>query len=40
VARLELDDIDWRPGQITLRGKAGRDEAMPLPERRHAPVAG
>ena len=31
VARLELDDIDWRAGQITLRGKAGRDEAMPLP---------
>jgi integrase/recombinase XerD len=31
VARLELDDIDWRAGRITLRGKAGRDEAMPLP---------
>jgi integrase/recombinase XerD len=31
VARLELDDIDWRAGQITLRGKAGRQDGMPLP---------
>lgn len=31
VARLELGDIDWRSGRITLRGKSGRDEAMPLP---------
>ena len=31
VARLELGDIDWRAGQIMLRGKASRQEAMPLP---------
>jgi len=31
VARLELGDIDWRAGQITLRGKAGRQDGMPLP---------
>jgi site-specific recombinase XerD len=31
VARLRLEDIDWRAGQITLRGKASRPEVMPLP---------
>lgn len=31
VARLELDDIDWRAGQIVLCGKASRQEGMPLP---------
>jgi integrase/recombinase XerD len=31
VARLELDDIDWRAGQIVLRGKASRQDGMPLP---------
>jgi len=31
VARLELGDIDWRAGQITLRGKASRQDGMPLP---------
>ena len=30
VARLELGDIDWRAGQIILRGKASRQEGMPL----------
>ena len=31
VARLELGDIDWRAGQITLRGKANQQDGMPLP---------
>lgn len=31
VARLELGDLDWRAGQITLRGKANRQDGMPLP---------
>lgn len=31
IARLELGDIDWRGGRITLRGKAGREDGMPLP---------
>ena len=31
VARLQLGDIDWRAGQIILRGKASRQEGMPLP---------
>lgn len=31
VARLRLEDVDWRAGQIMLRGKASRQEMMPLP---------
>jgi site-specific recombinase XerD len=32
VARLELDDIDWRGGEIVVRGKARRRDRLPLPE--------
>lgn len=31
VASLELDDIDWPGGTLTVRGKAGRIDRMPLP---------
>jgi integrase/recombinase XerC len=32
IAGLELDDIDWRAGTITLRRtKGGREDALPLP---------
>ncbi|MGV9386728.1 tyrosine-type recombinase/integrase [Nonomuraea sp. NPDC003707] len=31
VARLRLDDIDWRGGELTVRGKGGRIDRMPLP---------
>lgn len=31
VARLELDDIDWRTGEIVVRGKGDRHERLPLP---------
>lgn len=31
VARLTLDDIDWRAGTITIYGKGHRDDALPLP---------
>ena len=32
VARLSLDDIDWRAGTISLRGTKGRrEDVMPLP---------
>jgi site-specific recombinase XerD len=31
VARLKLEDIDWEGGYITIRGKAGRVDPMPLP---------
>ena len=31
VARLRLDDIDWRAGQVVIRGKGERQESLPLP---------
>ena len=31
VARLELDDLDWRHGVLTVRGKGHREDLMPLP---------
>jgi site-specific recombinase XerD len=31
IAALELDDIDWRAGQLLVRGKGNRSEALPLP---------
>jgi site-specific recombinase XerD len=31
VATLRLDDLDWRAGQLTVRGKGGRVDQLPLP---------
>lgn len=31
VARLELRDLDWRAGELVVRGKARRQDRMPLP---------
>lgn len=31
IVRLELEDIDWELGQITIRGKFGRWSKLPLP---------
>jgi site-specific recombinase XerD len=31
VARLVLGDIDWRGGTVTVTGKAGRRDRLPLP---------
>jgi integrase/recombinase XerD len=31
VAGLSLEDIDWRAGQILVRGKGRREERLPLP---------
>jgi site-specific recombinase XerD len=31
VAALTLDDVDWRHGEIVIRGKGGRRERLPLP---------
>lgn len=31
VARLGLDDIDWRRGEITISGKGNRREKLPVP---------
>jgi len=32
VAALTLDNIDWRRGEITVRGKANRHDRLPLPD--------
>lgn len=40
VARLSLDDIDWRAGTITLRHTKGRhDDLLPLPATTGAAIA-
>lgn len=31
VARLKLDDIEWKSGSVTIHGKAGRADQLPLP---------
>jgi site-specific recombinase XerD len=31
VAGLSLEDVDWRSGEIVVRGKERRDERLPLP---------
>ena len=31
VARLTLDDIDWRAGELVVRGKGGRVDRLPMP---------
>ena len=31
VARLRLDDVDWRAGEIMIRGKGSTSERLPLP---------
>ncbi len=31
VAAIELDDIDWRAGELLVRGKGGRYDRLPLP---------
>jgi integrase/recombinase XerD len=31
VAAMQLEDVDWRAGEITVRGKARRKDRLPLP---------
>lgn len=31
VSRMELDDINWRTGELRLRGKGGGEQHLPLP---------
>ncbi len=31
VAGMQLEDIDWRAGELLVRGKGGREDRMPLP---------
>jgi integrase/recombinase XerD len=40
VAALELDDIHWRAGTVTVRGKGRRDEQLPLPSDAGEALAG
>jgi site-specific recombinase XerD len=39
VARLKLEDIDWRRGEITIEGKGGHDDVLPLPVEVGAAIA-
>ncbi len=32
MARLDLGDIDWRAGELTIHGKGRRDDILPLPD--------
>jgi integrase len=32
VARFELSDLDWRAGELLVRGKGGREDRLPLPD--------
>jgi len=31
VVSLELDDIDWNAGELSVRGKSGQRSELPLP---------
>ena len=31
LAALTLDDVDWRAGELVVRGKGGREDRLPLP---------
>jgi integrase/recombinase XerD len=31
VAAIQLDDVDWRAGELLIRGKGGRHDVLPLP---------
>jgi integrase len=32
IARMQLEDLDWRAGELAVRGKARRPDRMPLPD--------
>jgi len=32
VAAMRLEDLDWRAGELTVRGKGGRIDRLPLPD--------
>jgi len=31
VAAIDVEDLDWRAGEITVHGKGGREDRLPLP---------
>jgi len=39
AARLRLDDVNWRAGEIGIRGKGGRYDVLPLPADAGAAIA-
>jgi len=39
IRALTLDDVDWKQGLITVRGKAGRFSQLPLPKDAGAAIA-
>ena len=39
VARLRLEDLDWRAGQVTVHGKGDRVDVLPMPADVGAAVA-
>lgn len=32
IARLQIDDLDWRGGDLLVHGKARRDDRLPIPD--------
>lgn len=32
IVRMTLDDIDWEAGELTVHGKGGREDKLPLPK--------
>ena len=40
IARLRLEDLDWRSGELSVRGKGGRVDRLPLPADVGGAVAG
>ncbi len=40
VVAIQIDDIDWRSGEIIVRGKGKRHDRVPLPARRRRGVGG
>lgn len=40
LAAVTLEDLDWRAGEVAIRGKAGRAERLPLPADVGAAIAG
>ena len=39
VARLDLEDFDWRRGEVMIKAKGGRGDVMPLPVEVGATIA-
>jgi integrase/recombinase XerD len=40
LARLRLDDLDWRAGELVVRGKGARLDRLPLPAEMGEAIAG